>query len=156
MDAKTRQQLIQQYKDGYRVVSDALEKISDAELDARPGPGKWSVREIVHHLADAEMIGGLRLRMLLASERPTIVSYDQDEYARRLHYDRPIDTSLGAFRAARASAAELLDHMSEAEWQREGVHSEAGRYTMERWLELYAAHAHAHAQQIAVARKAAT
>lgn len=155
MDVTTRTQLIQQYKDGYRAVAEALDGITEAEMDAHPAPGRWSPREIVHHLADAEMTGSVRLRIMLTADRPQIFAYDQDDYARRLYYDRPIDASLDAFRAARASSAELLERMSEAEWQREGVHSEAGRYTMERWLEIYAAHAHGHAQQIRMARQSA-
>ena len=55
MDAAARKELVNQYKDGYRVVIEALERISDRELDARTAPGKWSAREIVHHLADSEM-----------------------------------------------------------------------------------------------------
>ncbi len=152
MDSQTRKKLIDQYKDGYRVVAEALAGASDDELDARPAPGKWSAREIVHHLADSEMTSAIRLRLLLAVDRPQIVGYDQDEFARRLHYDRPTEASLDAFKAARRTTAEILDRMSEAEWRREGVHTESGRYTVERWLEIYAAHAHNHAQQITVAR----
>lgn len=155
MDAATRQQLITQYKDGYRVVADALAGATEAELDARPAPGKWSAREIVHHLGDSEMNGAMRLRIMLASPSPQVIGYDQDDYARRLYYDRPIEASLDAFRAARASTGELLDRMTPAQWQIVGVHSEAGHYTTERWLEIYAAHAHAHAQQIRMARSSA-
>lgn len=155
MDAATRQQLIAQYKDGYRVVADALAGATEAELDARPAPGKWSAREIVHHLGDSEMNGAMRLRIMLASPSPQVIGYDQDDYARRLYYDRPTEASLDAFRAARASTGELLDRMTPAQWQIVGVHSEAGHYTTERWLEIYAAHAHAHAQQIRMARSSA-
>ena len=128
---------------------------TDAELDARPAPGKWSAREIVHHLADSEMTSAIRLRLLLAEDRPEIRGYDQEEFARRLHYDRPIEASIDAFKAARRTTAEILDRMGEAEWQREGTHPEHGRYTVERWLEIYAAHAHNHATQILVARDVA-
>ena len=73
------------------------------ELDRRPAPGKWTSREIVHHLADSEMTSAIRLRRLLAEDRPVIVGYDQEEFARRLHYDRPIGASLDALKAARAT-----------------------------------------------------
>src|SRR5713101_5435110 len=155
MANETRQKLIDQYKDGYRVVAEALVGAPDEELDARPAPGKWSAREIVHHLADSEMTSAIRLRLLVATDQPKIAGYDQDEFARRLHYDRPIEASLEAFKAARRSTAELLDRMSEADWTREGSHSEVGRYTPERWLEIYAIHAHDHAAQIRVARDSA-
>jgi hypothetical protein len=154
MDAKTRKNLIDQYKDGYRVVAEALAGAPADELDARPAPGKWTAREIVHHLADSEMTSAIRLRLLLAVDNPSILGYDQDEFARRLHYDRPIEASLDAFKASRRTTGEILDCMSEDEWRREGTHSEHGRYTIERWLEIYSTHAHKHAEQIRVARDA--
>jgi hypothetical protein len=155
VDGDTRAKLIALYKDGYRQVAEAVAGAPEHELDVRPAPGKWTAREIVHHLGDSEMIGAVRLRPLLAMPSPAIEGYDQDEFARRLYYgDRPIEASLDAFNAARRSSAELLDRMTEAEWLREGTHSEHGRYTVTTWLEIYARHAHAHAEQIVVARKA--
>jgi hypothetical protein len=151
----SRQELIEQYKDGYRVVADAVAGATDEELDARPAPNKWSAREIVHHLADSEMTSAVRLRLLIATPNPHIVGYDQDEFAKRLYYDRPIEASLDAFAAARRATAQILDRLSEAEWLREGTHSEVGKYSVLRWLEIYAAHAHAHADQIRIARGAA-
>jgi hypothetical protein len=106
----------------------------------------------VHHLADSEMTSAIRLRMLIAVDNPRIFGYDQDEFARRLHYDRPLEASLEAFKGARRSTADILDRLSEAEWRREGTHSEHGRYSVDRWLEIYAAHAHQHADQIKIAR----
>ena len=153
MDITTRQQLIAQYKAGYDEVVKALEGASDAELDRRPGPGTWSARDVVHHLADSEMTSAIRLRRLLAEENPVIVGYDEAEFARKLHYDRPIAASLEAFRWARVTSAELLDRMTEADWSRAGTHSESGPYPVTRWLELYAEHAIKHAAQIRRARR---
>jgi hypothetical protein len=155
MDQQARKKLIEQYKDGYRAVVDALNGATEAELDAHPAPGKWSAREIVHHLADSEMTSAVRLRLLLATDRPTIAGYDENLFARELHYDRPIEASLEALKAARRSSAELLDRMEDADWAREGTHTDSGRYNMENWLEIYAAHAHNHADQIRRARAAA-
>jgi hypothetical protein len=156
VDRETRQKLIDAYKDGYRVVSEALAGAPDDELDTAPGEGKWTARQIVHHLADSEMTSAIRLRLLVAAPDPHIVGYDQEEFARKLYYeDRPIEASLDAFNAARRTTAEILDRMSEAEWLREGRHTEHGRYTVYKWLELYAVHAHAHADQILAARDAA-
>jgi hypothetical protein len=152
VDRETRQQLIDAYKDGYRVVAEAVSGAKDEELDTAPGEGKWTARQIIHHLADSEMTSAIRLRLLLASPNPHIVGYDQEAFAHKLYYDdRPIEASLDAFNAARRTTAEILDRMSEADWLREGTHTEHGRYTVLRWLELYAAHAHAHADQILAA-----
>ena len=155
MDAATRQTLIAQYKAGYDEIVKALAGADDAALDRRPGPGKWTAREIVHHLADSEMTSAIRLRRLIAEDKPVIVGYDQEEFTRRLHYDRPIEASMRAFAAARETTGELLDRLSEAEWAREGTHSESGHYTVAMWLEIYAKHAHGHADQIRRARQAA-
>ena len=156
MDVTRRKELIEMYKEGYRVVADALAGAGDDELDTAPAPGKWTAREIVHHLADSEMMAAIRLRLLVATPSPTILGYDQEVFANRLYYkDRPTGASVDAFNAARRTTAEILDRLSEVEWLREGTHSEIGRYTIERWLEIYSGHAHAHADQIRVAREAA-
>ena len=152
MDAARRRALIDRYKDGYRAVTESLAGATDAELDARPAPGKWSAREIVHHLADSEMTSAIRLRLLIAAPTPAIAGYDQDEFARRLYYDRPIEASLDALEAARNTTAEILERLTDEEWTREGTHTEIGRYTVDRWLEIYAEHPYQHARQIAAAR----
>jgi len=79
-----RKTLITQYNDGYRVVAEALAGATDEQLDARPAPGKWTAREVVHHLADSEMTAASRLRLLVATDRPQILGYDQDQFAQRL------------------------------------------------------------------------
>ena len=149
MDAAQRTRLIQQYRSGFDQVARALEGFPAAKLTARPFPGKWSAAEIVHHLADSEMASAIRLRKLLAEAHPVIQGYDQDRYAEVLHYqERPIEPSLQAFRYARETTAQLLERMTEADWRKLGWHSESGSYHTERWLEIYAAHAHGHAEQI--------
>jgi len=155
MERTEREQLIAQYKDGYRVVAEALLKITPEELDAKPAPGKWSARQIVHHLADSEMTAAVRFRVLVAEDRPAIKSYDQDRFADRLHYERSHEASLDVFRASRASTAELMACLSEADWLREGTHSEVGRFGLDTWLRIYGPHAHRHADQIRIARGAA-
>jgi hypothetical protein len=155
MDTNERAQLIAQYRAGYGVVAEALLRITPEELDARTGEGRWSAREIVHHLADSEMAAAFRLRLILAQDRPTIQGYDQNEFARRLHYDRPYEAALELFRYTRESTAELLELMTPADWIREATHTEAGAFGAERWLQIYAGHAHKHARQIRVARGAA-
>jgi hypothetical protein len=152
MDNVTRRRLLEQYRAGYDVVMQAVEGATDEELDRRPAPGKWTAREIVHHLADSEMTSAIRLRRLIAEDNPVIVGYDQDEFARRLKYDRPIAASLSALKAARETTCEILERLTEDEWQRTGTHSEAGAYSVHRWLEIYGIHAHDHAAQIRRAR----
>lgn len=155
MTRDEREKLIEQYANGYEAVARSLEGLSREQLRARPLPGKWSACEILHHLADSEMTSALRLRKLLTEEHPVIYGYDQDAYATRLRYnERDPAPALEALRAARATTAQILMQMSEEDWTREGWHSEHGRYTVETWLKIYAAHAHNHAAQIARLREA--
>lgn len=150
-----RAALIARYEEGPRVVEAALLGITETELDTRPGPGDWSPREIVQHLADSEMTSALRLRRLLVEDEPELAGYDEEAYARVLRYaDRPIGPALNALRAARATSAQLLARLAPADWLRQGTHTESGLYSVETWLELYATHAHDHAAQILRARGA--
>jgi hypothetical protein len=156
MAAAERDALIDQYEDGFRAVSAALEGITEAELAAREAPGEWSPREIVHHLADSEMTSAVRLRLLIAQDAPAILGYDQEAFVRRLYPERPIEPSLAAFQGARAATTPILRRLTEEEWQRAGTHSESGHFTAEDWLRIYAAHAHDHADQIRRARATMT
>src|SRR5207237_4399948 len=126
MTSAERQELIARYKDGYTEVAESLEGFPTASLTAHPISGKWSAAEIVHHLADSETTSALRLRRLLVEDHPLIQGYDQEAYAARLDYNkREIAPALEAFRAARATTAQLFDLMSNEDWQREGTHSES-------------------------------
>ncbi len=152
MNAAERLALIEQYEAGHQAIVDALAGITPAELDAREAPGEWSPRQIVHHLADSEMTSAVRLRLLVAEDNPTLVGYDQEVFVTNLYPDRPIEPSLAAFGAARAATAPILRRLTGEQWQRAGTHTEVGRYSVEDWLQTYAAHAHEHADQIGRAR----
>src|SRR5262245_8537989 len=155
MQTEQRAELIERYRGGAKEVEAALEGADAAELDAVPADGEWSARMVVHHLADSEANSYVRVRTLLAEDEAFLQGYDEGQFARRLHYDRPIDASLAVFRAVRASTVELLDRLGDEDWKHSGTHSESGAYSMDDWLEIYAAHAFDHAQQIRAARAAA-
>ncbi len=149
MTPEQRQTLIDQYAAGYAEVARSLADFPTNSLTSHPIPGKWSAAEIVQHLSDSEMRSALRLRQLLAEEQPVIQGYDEATHATLLRYnERDIAPALDAIRGARASTVQLLQLMSERDWQREGTHTDTGRYTAEDWLKIYAAHAHNHAAQI--------
>jgi hypothetical protein len=149
MTQDERRELINRYREGYEEVVKSLEGFPEDRLSDHPLPGKWSAREIVHHLADSEMNSAIRLRKLLTEDDPRIQGYDQELYASRLDYNRrEVAPALDALRGARATTSQLLDSMSEEDWSRAGTHSESGPYGAEDWLRIYAAHAHDHAAQI--------
>ncbi len=148
-----RSALVRQYAAGPAEVAAAVAGLSDDDLDRTPppevDPDGWTPRQIVHHLADSEMTSAIRLRRLLAEDAPVIDGYDENAFARRLHYDRrAIQPSIDALPAARTTSTQILDCLDEESWQRAGTHSESGRYSVEDWLEIYAAHAHDHGAQI--------
>jgi hypothetical protein len=151
MDAEERSRLIAKYRDGHQAVVDALEGVTDDELD-RAADGEWTPRQITHHLADSEMMSAIRIRRLLTEAEPVIHGYDEKAFAMQLTTDRPIQPSLEAMRWARETSAQLLERMTEEDWRRVGTHTESGRYSAEDWMRIYAAHAHEHAEQIKRAR----
>lgn len=155
MTPKERDALIKQYKDGYHQIADAMRGMSEQELDFRRAPGKWSAREIVHHLADSETTSAIRLRKLLVEFNPYIQAFDQDEFAKKLQYSkRPIEAAMKALEAAIETTSQILDLMTEDDWKRGGEHAEMGPYSTEVWLGVYAAHARKHADQIRQSRVA--
>jgi hypothetical protein len=148
-----RAMLLERYRTGVADVEEALAGATEADLDRRPPSGAWTAREVVHHLADSETMAAIRLRRLIAEDDPVIQGYDEPVWARRLHYDRPIDTSLALVRAVRAASHDLLTRLTAQDWARTGTHTESGPYSVERWLEIYAEHCHEHADQLRRARR---
>ncbi len=112
-------------------------------------PGKWSIGEVIRHLADSELVWGYRLRLVVAEDKPNLVGYDQDEWARRLKYtdSDPLD-ALHLFQALRASNLSLLASLRDDDLQRVGVHAERGEESLEQMIKLYAGHDLAHLRQI--------
>ncbi len=155
MTPEERNDLIAKSAEGYEEVAQALAGFPAESISAHPIPGKWSVREIIHHLGDSESTSAFRLRKLLVEDNAIIEGYDQDQFASRLRYnERDMGPALEAFRAARESTTPLLQMMSEEDWQRTGTHTESGLYSTENWLKIYANHAHNHASQIQRLRQA--
>jgi len=140
--------LIARFREGYAAVEQTVDGLTDDDLDRADPRGGWTPREVVHHLADSEATAYVRLRKLIAEDEPIIQSYDEPGFARRLHYDRPIDSSLAVLKAVRAASLELLESLTPAEWDRRGTHAESGPYAVDDWLRIYAGHSHDHAAQI--------
>lgn len=134
-------------------MQDALDGISPGELDRRPPGSDWGAREVAHQLADSEVTASIRPRRLIAEDEPLIPDYDEEAFARRLHYDRPIEPSLDVLRAVRAASLQLLESLTSPEWDRAGTRSVAGPYSVDERLRIYANHSHDHAGQIRRARR---
>ena len=133
----------------------ALTGVSGGEEDFVTAPGKWSIRQIVAHLADAELVGAHRLRQVMAEENPTLIAFDQDAWMENLDYARrKPKQSLETFRRIRAENYELLKEAAPAAWDRTGNHTENGPMTLRRLLEGYTDHAESHGRQLQEIREA--
>jgi uncharacterized damage-inducible protein DinB len=129
--------------------------LSAAELRRPEEPGKWSLVEILQHLADSELVWGYRLRKVLAEDRPELTGYDQDLWATRLRYAASSrEESLATFRALRLANLRLLAGASEADLDRVGIHNERGAESVRHMVRLYAGHDLLHRNQIARVRQA--
>lgn len=144
-----REALIEQYAAGPARLRAALQAAPEAARQWRPGPGKWSIHEIVCHCADAEANAHGRIRYVLCEREPLVVGYDQDAWASALDYhNHPLEAALSTVDAVRANTVALLRRLPEEAWTREGRHTDTGRYTAEDWLVAYAEHVEKHSRQI--------
>ena len=127
-----------------------LRDVAPEELIRRPAPEKWSIAEIVAHLADAELAMGWRLRNMLANPGVALTWWDEAVWAERLGYaQQEPSLSAGVFRALRESNLRLLESVPRTRWAEcYGVHEVRGRQTVEEFVRLEAAHDLNHLRQI--------
>jgi hypothetical protein len=131
------------------MLTQAVEDFPPELFGTPEAAGKWSVRDVVQHLADAELVGGVRFRMVLAHDRPQIPAFDQDLFANRLRYDESnIVDALRDFTALRSMNLRLLERTSLEDRARVGLHSERGEESVDLMLKLYAGHDVVHLRQI--------
>jgi uncharacterized damage-inducible protein DinB len=126
-----------------------IEGLSRGQLREAEGPGKWSISQVLHHLADSEVVWAWRIRLILAHDRPPLTGYDQDLWADRLHYEQgdPFD-ALAVFAVLRTANLRLVERASPADLQRVGVHAERGEESLAHLVRLYAGHDLLHLRQV--------
>jgi len=128
--------------------------LSRAQIAKRPAPGKWSIAEILAHLAEVEMVVGYRIRMMLSSSGEPIQAFDQDKWADVGRYSRrDPKQSLAVFSSLRACNLDLLKSLTPAEWKRYCIHSERGKESVAHTARMIAGHDLNHIGQIARIRK---
>jgi len=126
-----------------------LKRGTPARLKKRPASEKWSVVEILAHLADVEMVTGWRLRSILAAPGTSIQAFDQDAWAAAGQYGkREARKSLEQFRILREANLALLKSLSPEQWKLSGVHAERGEESIERLAQMIAGHDLNHLEQI--------
>jgi hypothetical protein len=145
---------LERFRRGPELLAVVLTGVYGDETDFATAPGKWSIRLLIAHLADSEMVGAQRFRQVIAEENPPLGAFDQDAWARNLDYARKQPKqSLESFRRVRAENYDLLKSLPESTFERTGVHSERGSLTLRQLLEGYAEHAESHARQMQAIRE---
>jgi uncharacterized damage-inducible protein DinB len=133
----------------------AVEGLNEAGMSVPEAADKWSIRQVLRHLADSELVWAWRLRLVVAQDRPQITGYDQDAWAQRLRYEEaPAIESLEEFAAVRRGNLRVLDGMSTDDLARVGVHAERGAESIAHMMRLYAGHDILHIRQIERIREA--
>ena len=135
----------------------ALADLSVNDLRAKPRPGKWSIAEVVAHVADAEVVTTSRIRMVLAAPGVRLVAYDQDAFARAFEYDRltaeQVHDELTLFAALRRTTLPVLAHLGPSAWDLAGTHEERGHLTVRNIVDLAADHGERHLGQVLEMRR---
>src|SRR5271157_5890792 len=107
--------LLDRFRRGAELVAMSMTGAAGAELDFVPEPGRWSVRQIICHLADAELVGAMRFRQVIAEDRPTLQAYDEKLWAANLDYGkRKASHVIESFRRVRGENYDLLKDLPEA------------------------------------------
>ena len=146
--------LLERFRRGPELLAVVLTGVFGEEEDFTPAPDKWSVRQVIAHLADSEMVGAHRFRQIIAEENPTLVAYDQEAWARNLDYARrKPKQSLESFRRLRAENHDLLKELPEAAFGRTGNHTERGALTLRDYLGILMRHTESHALQMQAIRE---
>jgi hypothetical protein len=145
-----RESLLVEYEKGAVTIRNAWETVPEDAEKWRPGPDKWSAHEVIIHCADSETYAATRIRLLVAEKEPLIVGYDQAAWAKIFNYHaQSTDRALRTIDAVHTATLPLLRSLTEADWAKEGRHTENGPYTASDWLKSYGEHLANHAKQIA-------
>ncbi|MGE5620689.1 MAG: YfiT family bacillithiol transferase [Sphingomonadaceae bacterium] len=150
-----RREMIAKLQELPSMVEAAVAGLGEEQLDAPGGEGEWSVRQVVHHLADAHMNAFARTKLVITEAKPILKPYDQEKWAELPDSTGvPIELSLSILRGLHRRWAVLLQGLPEEAWRRQGVHLQNGLQALEDMLAIYVRHGDAHLEQIAKIRRA--
>ncbi len=148
-------ELLERFRRGAELLAMSMTGAAGSEVDFVPEAGRWSVRQIVCHLCDAELVGAMRFRQIIAEDRPVLQAFDEKAWAANLNYaHRKPSQAIETFRRIRAENYELLKDLPESAFERTGMHSERGPMTLLDLLRIYTTHPEKHTEQLRVVRAA--
>lgn len=144
--------LLDVFKLGPQRLSQVLSGLNENDLKANPKPKKWSIQEIVLHLADAEVMGAVRIRQTFAQPGSAFVAYDQDVWANSFVYQRQdntvVDSAINLFKNLRGTTYNIFKRAEDLDWAKKGIHPDFGPISLRQLLELYTDHSERHIGQI--------
>lgn len=154
MTEADRKERIRKIKQLPSQAEEAVRGLNDKQLDTPYRAGGWTVRQVVHHLADSHMNAFIRTKLILTEHNPTLKTYEQDEWARTADAQNPpIDSSLAILKGIHERWERLLSSIEPGDWKRTAMHPENGLMTLEDILTIYARHGENHLSQITGLRK---
>lgn len=153
MQIEDRHELVRSYQASLAEFETAVAGLRPEDLDARLASDAWSVRQIIHHVTDTDVIAGGRLRLLLARDGAPIAGYGAQELAAAANpISRSVETSIALVRALHAATLELLRAAVPNRWHHSGVHEQNGPYSVETWIKRRIEHLCGHSEQISRTR----
>ena len=143
-----RQARLQKIRELPATVEALTKNLSDSQLDAPRGEGEWTVRQVVHHLADSHINSVIRLKLILTEDHPTLRPYDQEAWATLSDITLPLEPTFSLLRGLHQRWVALFENLSAEDWRRTGFHPEIGDITPDDLLTIYARHGEEHIEQI--------
>ena len=130
-------------------IAERIRKVDQRVLRVPEAPGKWSVIEVLQHLADSDLVFAFRLRMMLTEDKPALQAYDQDAWTRTFKYrEVPLEVAMNQLEGLRAANVHVLRQLSPGQLERVGLHSERGPESAAFLLRLMAGHDLVHRRQV--------
>lgn len=156
MTTSERLRALEQLRTTGRDLVSLVSGVSDDHLSRRPDEAEWSAREVISHLADAELVYAMRVRLIVAQERPRLTWYDEEAWVERFGpLDEDARTTLARWRALRDANVRVLESLAEEEWERAGIHDSDGLLTVDAIAKRMVTHDRTHLDQMrsALSRK---
>ena len=149
MTGEERRQKIESYGNAYDRLVEALRQFPTETWRFKPAPDRWSIHEIVVHIADSEANSFVRCRRCIAESGKSVMAYDEMQWAQTLRYaDQSTEDALEVFKWLRRATYKLIRSLPESVWSNTIEHPENGTMTLERWLDVYERHIPEHIAQM--------
>lgn len=155
MTTAERKRMVEQIRVLPGLVEKAVDGLGDRQLDTPYREGGWTVRQVVHHLADSHMNALIRMKLMLTENHPTLKPYDQNEWAKLVDTNTaPVTSAISILRGLHERWLALLENLHDDQWRRTAHHPESGTMTIEDLLRIYSGHGEKHVGQITSLRNA--